>query len=44
MHYQHIMSKKRRSSRVGFRNRMKTHNGRKMINRKRKMGRRVQVV
>jgi large subunit ribosomal protein L34 len=44
MHYPHRISKRRRSRRVGFRNRMKTTNGRKMINRKRRMGRKVQVV
>ncbi len=44
MHYPHKVSKRHRSKKVGFRNRMKTRNGRKTINRKRKVGRRVQVV
>jgi large subunit ribosomal protein L34 len=44
MHYPHRVSRKHRQKKIGFRVRMRTHNGRKMINRKRKAGRRVQVV
>ena len=44
MHYPHKISKIKRARAVGFRGRMKTANGRKMINRKRRAGRRVQVV
>ncbi|MFI5379420.1 MAG: 50S ribosomal protein L34 [Tepidisphaerales bacterium] len=44
MHYPHKVSKIKRARAVGFRARMKTSNGRKMINRKRRAGRRVQVV
>jgi len=44
MHYPHKVSKRRRARRIGFRARMKTRNGRKMIRRKRRAGRRVQVV
>ncbi|MGE5609582.1 MAG: 50S ribosomal protein L34 [Bacillota bacterium] len=44
MHYPHKTSKIKRVRSIGFRARMKTTNGRKMINRKRRAGRRVQVV
>ena len=44
MHYPHKISKRRRSRRIGFRARMRTSNGRKIINRKRRLGRQVQVV
>ncbi len=44
MHYPHKISKRRRSRRIGFLKRMSTANGRKMINRKRRLGRKVQVV
>jgi large subunit ribosomal protein L34 len=44
MHYPHKISKVKRARAVGFRARMRTKNGRKMINRKRRAGRRVQVV
>jgi large subunit ribosomal protein L34 len=44
MHYPHKTSKIKRARAIGFRSRMKTSNGRKMINRKRRVGRRVQVV
>jgi large subunit ribosomal protein L34 len=44
MHYPHKTSKIKRARKIGFRARMKTTNGRKMINRKRRAGRRVQVV
>lgn len=43
MHYPKKISKIRRKRRVGFRNRMKTKNGRKLINRKRRAGRLVNV-
>jgi large subunit ribosomal protein L34 len=43
MHYPRKVSRIRRKRRIGFRARMKTRNGRKMINRKRRAGRRVQV-
>lgn len=44
MHYPHRISKVKRARKLGFRARMATKNGRKMINRKRAAGRRVQVV
>ncbi len=44
MHYPHRISKVKRARKLGFRARMSTRNGRKMINRKRAAGRRVQVV
>lgn len=44
MHYPHRISKVKRARKIGFRARMKTRGGRKMINRKRAAGRRVQVV
>lgn len=44
MHYPHRISKVKRARKIGFRARMRTANGRKMINRKRRAGRRVQVV
>jgi large subunit ribosomal protein L34 len=44
MHYPHKTSKIKRARSVGFRARMKTKKGRQMINRKRRVGRRVQVV
>ena len=44
MHYPHKISKRRRARRIGFRARMRTSKGRKMINRKRRAGRKVQVV
>lgn len=44
MHYPHRISKVKRARKIGFRARMRTKNGRKMINRKRRAGRRVQVV
>lgn len=39
MHYPHRTSRVKRKRSIGFRARMKTRNGRKMINRKRKAGR-----
>ncbi|MBC7783179.1 MAG: 50S ribosomal protein L34 [Burkholderiales bacterium] len=44
MHYPHRISKVKRARNVGFRNRMKTKKGRQMINRKRRAGRKVNVV
>lgn len=44
MHYPHKVSKIKRARAVGFRARMKTKKGRQMLNRKRRAGRRVQVV
>ena len=43
MHYPHKKSNIKRARKIGFRARMKTTNGRKTINRKRRMGRRVSV-
>lgn len=42
-HYEKRRSKVKRARRFGFRARMKTRNGRKMINRKRRVGRSVNV-
>jgi ribosomal protein L34 len=44
MHYPHKTSNIKRARKIGFRKRMKTKKGRQMINRKRRAGRRVQVV
>jgi large subunit ribosomal protein L34 len=44
MHYPHKKSKVKRARQIGFRARMRTKKGRQMINRKRRVGRRVQVV
>jgi large subunit ribosomal protein L34 len=44
MHYPHKISKVKRARKIGFRARMKTAGGRAMINRKRRVGRKVQVV
>lgn len=44
MHYPHKKSKKKRARKLGFRARMRSTNGRKTINRKRRAGRKVQVV
>jgi large subunit ribosomal protein L34 len=44
MHYPHKVSKVKRARKIGFRARMSTANGRKTINRKRRLGRKVQVV
>ncbi len=43
MHYHRKVSKRKRSRRIGFRARMRTASGRKIINRKRRRGRKVQV-
>ena len=44
MHYPHKISKVKRARKLGFRARMRTAKGRQMINRKRRAGRKVQVV
>ena len=44
MHYPHKTSKIKRARSIGFRARMRTKKGRQMINRKRSVGRAVQVV
>jgi ribosomal protein L34 len=44
MHYPHKVSWRKRVRKIGFRARMRTSRGRKTINRKRRVGRRVQVV
>lgn len=44
MHYPRKVSKRKRARRIGFRARMRTKSGRKIINRKRRTGRQVQVV
>ena len=44
MHYPHKISKRKRVRKIGFRARMRTANGRKLINAKRRVGRKVQVV
>jgi len=44
MHYPHRISKVKRARKIGFRARMRTAKGRQMINRKRRAGRKVQVV
>jgi large subunit ribosomal protein L34 len=44
MHYPHKISKVKRARKLGFLVRMRTKKGRQMINRKRRVGRKVQVV
>jgi ribosomal protein L34 len=44
MHYHHKISKRRRARRIGFRARMRTRRGRRLIRNKRRRGRQVQVV
>lgn len=41
MHYPHKWSTRARKRRIGFRSRMKTKSGRKLINRQRRVGRRL---
>lgn len=43
MHYPHRVSRLKRKRAIGFRARMKTTNGRKMMNRKRAAGRSLNV-
>ena len=42
MHYPHRISKRKRARGIGFRARMRTAKGRKIINRKRRVGRQAQ--
>jgi len=44
MHYPHKKSNVKRARQIGFRARMRTSKGRAIINRKRRAGRKVQVV
>ncbi|MEL7238684.1 MAG: 50S ribosomal protein L34 [Planctomycetota bacterium] len=44
MHYPHRISKVKRARKLGFRARMRTKSGRKMINKRRRLGRKVQIV
>ena len=44
MHYPHKVSKRKRAHKIGFRARMRTPSGRKLISRKRRVGRKVQAV
>ena len=44
MHHPKRISKVKRARKLGFRARMSTRNGRKAINAKRRVGRKVQVV
>ena len=43
MHYPHRISKIKRARKIGFRARMRTRGGRKIINARRRMGRQAQV-
>lgn len=43
MHYPHRISRLKRKRSIGFRARMSTTNGRKLINRKRRAGRSLNV-
>jgi large subunit ribosomal protein L34 len=44
MHYPHKKSNIKRARKIGFRARMKTKKGRQMISRKRRAGRKLNVV
>mgnify|MGYP002641735512 CR=1 FL=1 len=44
MHYPHRISKRKRANKQGFRARMKTVGGRKIIRRKRRAGKQCQIV
>ncbi len=43
MHYPHRVSRLKRKRSIGFRARMKTRGGRKLLNRKRRFGRTLNV-
>jgi large subunit ribosomal protein L34 len=43
MHYPHRVSRIKRKRAIGFRARMKSANGRKLLNRKRRVGRSLNV-
>jgi ribosomal protein L34 len=43
MHYPHKVSRTKKVRSVGFRSRMSTRKGRKIINRKRRLGRAIRV-
>jgi len=43
MHYPHRVSRLKRKRAIGFRARMRTRGGRKMMNRKRRVGRSLNV-
>ena len=43
MHYPHRISKRKRSRKIGFRARMRTKGGRRIISNRRRKGRQVQV-
>jgi ribosomal protein L34 len=43
MHYPHRISRIKRKRAIGFRARMKSTTGRKMMNRKRRVGRKIRV-
>jgi len=44
MHYPHRISKRKRARKLGFRARMRTASGRKIINSKRRKGKQAQAV
>jgi ribosomal protein L34 len=44
VHYPHKVSNRKRVRKIGFRARMKTKTGRQLMNRKRRIGRSVNVV
>ena len=44
MHYPHRISKVKRARKLGFRARMRTKNGRRIINNKRRRGQKAQAV
>ncbi|MFP4355252.1 MAG: 50S ribosomal protein L34 [Phycisphaerae bacterium] len=44
MHYPHRISKRKRARKMGFRARMRTRNGRKIINSRRRKGQQAQAI